>query len=158
MFAENRSKRQNSQKGIGEKPPPKAEFPKGGWFLKRFSLKLFKNHNFSKNSFKKQNSQKFIGEKPPPKAEFPKGGWFLKGSWIFSKTIQNVFWKDSEVECGSGKPSLKAKHLLQECAFLKRFSLNLLKNICIWRERFSKECGFGKTTSESTILAWKVVL
>ena len=78
MFAENRSKRQNSQKGIGEKPPPKAEFPKGGWFLKRFSLKLFKNHNFSKNSFKKQNSQKFIGEKPPPKAEFPKGGWFLK--------------------------------------------------------------------------------
>ena len=78
MFAENRSKRQNSQKGIGEKPPPKAEFPKGGWFLKRFSLKLFKNHNFSKNTFKKQNSQKFIGEKPPPKAEFPKGGWFLK--------------------------------------------------------------------------------
>ena len=46
--------------------------------MKRLSLKLFKNHNFSKNSFKMQNSQKFIGEKPPPKAEFPKGRWFLK--------------------------------------------------------------------------------
>ena len=53
MFAERRFKRQNSQKVIGEKPPPKAEFPKGGIFLKRFSLKLFKNHIFSKNNFKK---------------------------------------------------------------------------------------------------------
>ena len=224
MSAENRFKRQNSQKVIGEKPPPKAEFPKGGWFLKRFSLKRFKNHIFSKNNFKKQNSQKGIGAKPPPKAEFLKGGWFLKRlslklfknqkqnarkedgcwrdlAWNYSKTtflqktalksrilkrpleknrlqkqnsqkedgfwrdpesfpkqFKNVFWKDSEVECGFGKPSLKAKRLLKECAFLTRFSLNLLKNNCFWRAGFPKECGFGKTTSENTILEWKVVL
>ena len=96
MFAENRFKTQNSQKVIGEKPPPKAEFPKGGWFLKRFSLKLFKNHIFSKNNFKKQNSQKGIGAKPPPKAEFLKGGWFLKrlSLKLFKNQKQNARKED----------------------------------------------------------------
>jgi len=74
IFSRNSFKKKNPQKAIGEKPPPKAEFLKGEWFLKRFSLKHLKNHIFFKNSFKKQNSQKDIGEKPSPKAEFPKRG------------------------------------------------------------------------------------
>ena len=135
MFAENRFKRQNSQKVIGEKPPPKAEFPKGGWFLKRFSLKLFKNHIFSKNNFKKQNSQKGIGAKPPPKAEFLKGGWFLKRlslklfknqkqnarkedgcwrdlAWNYSKTTiftKNSFKKQNSQKAIGEKPPPKAE-------------------------------------------------
>ena len=110
----------NLLSGALRKPPSRAEFSKGTWFLRRLSLNLLKNHILFGNGLWKARFENGDLRKPPSQAEFSKGSQaeFSKRTW-----------------------------------FLRRLSLNLIKNHILfgnrlWKVQIWKWC-IEKTTPTS---------
>ena len=85
----------NLLSGALRKPPSRAEFSKGTWFLRILSLYLLKNHILFGNVLWKVRFENGDLRKPPSRAEFSKGTWFL---WRLSLNLlkkPHSFWKSA---------------------------------------------------------------
>ena len=166
------------ENGDLRKPPSRAEFSKGMWFLMRLSLNLFKNHilfgnrlwkvRFENGDLRKWFEEttfmsrilkrNIVFEEIKPKSnQKPHSFW---KSALKSQDLKMVIW-----ESDLRKPPSWAE-FWKGMWFLRRLILNLLKNHILfgnrlWKVRFENgdlRKWFEKTTFTSRILKRNVVL
>jgi len=117
-----------------------AEFSKRTWFLWRLSLHLLKNHILFGNRLWKVRFGDGDLRKPPSQAEFSKGMWFLrrlrlnllKNHILFGNRPWNVRFEniDSRKWFENTIFTIPSRAELSKGTwFLRRLSLNLLKNL-----------------------------
>ena len=134
----------NLLSGALRKPPSRAEFSKGTWFLMRLSLKLLKNHILFGNGLWKARFENSALRKPPSRAEFSKRKWFLgrlslnllKNHILFGNRLWKVRFENTE-HGDLRKPPSQAE-FSKGMWFLRRFRLNLLKNHILFGNRLWK--------------------